>query len=281
MIHTTIRLPVQYREKGINNNGQTPELTAYLPDISGGQKNKLRPAMIICPGGGYEHLSQREGEAVALKMNTFGYNAFVLHYSLAPMDFPAALLDLCEAVYCVRTHAAEWHTNPEKIAVCGFSAGGHLAASFCEYRSSPLVSEYLPYSPEMLHPNALLLCYPVITAGKHAHKKSIENVLGAARFADISANRRDCVSLENHVNAQMPPVFIWHSDKDESVPVENSLLFAEALKKHRIPLELHIFRQGCHGMALATEETMMDDGRGVQSECRLWPELFSAWFNNL
>lgn len=272
MIHEKIMLPVQYREKGIRNNSFTPSLTTYILDnydeFSAGRK---RPLVLICPGGGYERLSNREAEAVAVKMNSLGFHAAVLWYSLAPMDFPAAMLDAAEAVRYVRVHAGEWNVDEKKVILCGFSAGGHLAASLGVFWNKPLVKEFLPYQPEEIRPDGLLLCYPVITAGKFAHAGSIKNALGEGRFTP------EDVSLENHVTADVPPVFMWHTNEDGCVPAENSLMFAEALRRAGVPLEYHLFRSGGHGLSLATKETAWPNGAGIQTECAVWPQLFAAW----
>ncbi len=272
MIHEKIMLPVQYREKGIRNNSFTPSLTTYILDnydeFSAGRK---RPLVLICPGGGYERLSNREAEAVAIKMNSLGFHAAVLCYSLAPMDFPAAMLDAAEAVRYVRVHAGEWNVDEKKVILCGFSAGGHLAASLGVFWNKPLVKEFLPYQPEEIRPDGLLLCYPVITAGKFAHAGSIKNALGEGRFTP------EDVSLENHVTVDVPPVFMWHTNEDGCVPAENSLMFAEALRRAGVPLEYHLFRSGGHGLSLATRETAWPNGTGIQKECAVWPQLFVAW----
>lgn len=273
MRHEKIGLPVQYREKGVRNNGFTPDLTTYILDnyaeFSEGRK---RPLVLICPGGGYEMLSEREAEPVAVRMNAMGFHAAVLRYSLKPMDFPAALLDLCEAVRCVRKNAARWNADESRIIVAGFSAGGHLAASLGVYWNSGLIKEYLPYSPDEIRPDALLLAYPVIKAGENSHEGSIVNVLGGAdRYS------ADDVSLEKHVSPAVPPVFMWHTEEDGCVPLENSLLFALALRRHNIPFEYHVFTKGGHGLSLATGETAWSDGNGVQKNCAVWSELFRSW----
>lgn len=277
MIHQKIDLPVQYRDKGIENGNFTPFLTTYIlenhEEFSVGRK---RPLVLICPGGGYEMLSQREAEPIALRMNALGFHACVLWYSLAPMTFPAALLDLAEAMKYVRTHAEEWNVDADRVIACGFSAGGHLAASLGVYWNKSLIRRYLPYSPEEIQPNGLLLNYPVIVAGKFAHEGSIKNVLG-----DTKEFTQDDVSLEKLVSADVPPVFMWHTYEDGCVPPENSLMMADALRKAGVPLELHLFRRGGHGLSLATKETAWANGEPVQAECQIWPQLFANWMESL
>lgn len=276
MIHETISLPVQYRNKGVDNNMFTPTLTTYILDnYDEFSALRKRPAVIICPGGGYARLSNRETEAIAIKMNTLGFHALVLRYSVAPMDFPAALLDAAEAMYYTRSHCKEWNIDENKIILCGFSAGGHLAASLGVYWNSSLITTYLPYKTEEIKPNGLLLCYPVITAGEYAHKDSIKNVLGKSSYTSQD------VSLELHITKDVPPVFMWHTDEDVTVPAENSLFFVQQLRQVGVPVEYHLFRKGRHGIALATEETSTPDGYAVEKSCAIWPQLFSVWMETL
>ncbi|MBR1614806.1 MAG: alpha/beta hydrolase, partial [Treponema sp.] len=148
----TIQLPVNYSGK-IDNSNQKPFVRTFMLDTE-----KKLPMVVVCPGGGYEHLSERESEPVAKKMNALGYHAMVLSYSLAPMEFPAAMCDLAEAVALVRRNADEWNVDENRIIVCGFSAGGHLAASLGCYWRSGIIQDLLPYTPEETRPNFLILC---------------------------------------------------------------------------------------------------------------------------
>lgn len=276
MIHQVINLPVQYRDKGLNNNFYQPTLTTYImQNCSEYSEERKRPLVIVCPGGAYFFKSEREAEPIAIKLNSLGYQAVVLRYSTAPMDYPTSFLDTCEAVKYVRDHAKDWAVDPDKIILAGFSAGGHLAAHYGVYWNSGLAQKYLDYKPEELKINGLLLCYPVITSGEKAHKYSFE------MLTNKDDSLLDEVSLEKHVNGDVPPVFMWHTYEDESVPVENSLLFAAALREKNIPLELHIFAHGGHGLSLATEETSRDDASMVQEACAVWPELFAKWLKTL
>lgn len=273
MLHETISLPVRYLDKGVKNNCAKPSLTMYILDnYEEFSAERKRPLVLICPGGGYEFLSDREAEPVAIKMNALGFHAAVLRYSLAPMDFPAALLDLCEAVALCRSRAAEWNVDTEKIVVAGFSAGGHLAASLGVYWNSPLIQKYLPLSASDVRPNALMLGYPVIKSGDFSHESSIKNVLGGAtEFTEAD------VSLERLVSKDTPRTFMWHTNEDNCVPLENSLEFAHALRRASVPFEYHIFEKGGHGLSLATKETAWSNGVGDEPTCATWPELFARF----
>ncbi len=276
MIHRDIPLPVQYRKFGIENNGFTPSLSTYILDNPDEiNPERKRPFVLVCPGGGYAFRSAREGEPIAIKMNGYGFDAAVLSYSVAPMDFPAAFLDLCEAVRAVRANAAEWGVDPERVFVLGCSAGGHLAASLAVWWNTDVARRYLPYRARDIRPSGICLCYPVITSGAFRHEGSMANLLGKKNDTPETRNE---VSIENLVNEDVPPVFIWHTETDEAVPVENSLLFAQALRAKRIPYELHVFARGPHGLSLATEETAREASQ-IAPECAVWPDLFAAWVN--
>lgn len=277
MIHQTIELDIDYRKLGMEHQGNPATMTTYIkemyPDM---QKPFHRPLVLVCPGGGYEHHSPREGEAVAVKLLSLGMNVVILRYSLLPNEFPCALYEAAYAVDYIRNHAAEWDTNPDQIIVAGFSAGGHVAASLGTMWNSEelrkFVTDYLGKTPEAVKPNGMLLGYPVITSGEKAHRKSFERLLGT-RYEELLER----VSLEKRVTADTPETFLWHTVTDGSVPVENSLLFASALRAAEVGFEMHIFPQGNHGLGLGTEETDTLDGTHFQPEVAVWPELFAVW----
>lgn len=276
MLHTTIELKPDYKKAGISHSDTVAKLTTYIIDHhSEFRGDKTRPMILICPGGGYMHLSSREAEPIALRMNAHGYNACILYYSLAPDMYPSQLLEAAMAVDYIKKHAEEWHVNNEKICICGFSAGAHVAGSLGTMWKDELITEVLGGESMDYRPSCMLLSYPVITAGEFAHRGSFDALVGG------DEKLYDTVSLENRVNSDTVPTFIWHTFEDGAVPVENSLLMAGALRKYKIPCELHIFAKGCHGLALATEETACLTGKEIQPECACWPELFATWFDNM
>lgn len=246
-------------------------LYTYLLD-SVTDRSFLRPAVIICPGGGYCFTSDREAEPIALQMTAKGFHTFVLRYRVAPHEYPAALLDLAESVKYIREHAKEWSLDANKIFVAGFSAGGHLACSLSVFWGKKWLAAQLNTENKLIRPNGCLLAYPVITSGSFAHRDSFQNLLGSQYEERIEE-----VSLEKQVNAQMPPVFLWHTFTDPLVSVENSLLLVDALRKYQIPTEFHMYPVGGHGLALATEETMLADGQCFQPECAGWIQLAADW----
>lgn len=234
------------------------------------QKNY--PAVIICPGGAYAGVSDREAEPVAIPFFAAGYNTFILNYSVGSMagDF-RPLCQLAATISEIRKHADEWYTIPDKIAVCGFSAGGHLAASLGVHFNEP---EFLKVyeSSENIRPDAMILCYPVITADEFAHVTSIENVSGAKEGGE----QYQWFGLDRRVDKHTPPTFLWHTAEDSCVPVENSLKMAEALSAKKIPFELHVFPKGEHGMSVCTEEV----GSASEHNAR-WVEWCIKWLQSL
>ena len=226
--------------------------------------HKIRPAMMICPGGAYRWLSPREKDPAALRFFALGYQAFLLEYSTG--ERAAAyrpLRELAEAMRAVRGRAREWHIDSGKVAVLGFSAGGHLAASLGALWDDPA----LALGPDC-RPDALVLCYPVVTTGEFAHRESIENVTGG------DAALREALSLENRIGPGMPPTFVWHCVGDESVPVENTLLLASAMQRAGVLYECHLFDGGAHGISMCNQEV-----ETPYPACAAWVPLCETWLN--
>ena len=281
MIHENIKIDIDYEKLGIKHKGADAVFTTYIKEMYPDYQNVFeRPLVIICPGGGYEHHSPREGEAVALKMLDFGYNAVVLRYSLMPDEFPCALYEAAYTINYVRNHAKEWDINPDKIIIAGFSAGGHVAASLATMYDQPELADFiqnvLHVSPKEVRPDGLLLGYPVITSGKDAHRASFVKLLGENYEKYI-----DDISLENKVSKDTPESFIWHTFDDNSVPLENTLLLVEALRKNNVKFEYHVFPDGCHGLGLGTKETATKGGKHYQPEVYEWTKLFEQWMNRM
>lgn len=232
-----------------------PTLNTYILNDSiksdNSSNSRKRGAVLIIPGGGYAYTSPREAEPIALQFNAAGYHAFVLDYSVSPIKHPQPLLDASRAICIIRENANKWNVNPEKIAICGFSAGGHLAASLGVYWHKEYLGNVTGVEIGLNRPNVMILAYPVITSGQYAHRGSFINLLGE----DASPELLYEMSLEHHISEKTPPAFIWHTFEDQAVPVENSLLFAQGLRNKNIPFELHIYPEGGHGLSLATEET--------------------------
>lgn len=267
MIHETIELWGQGEYRGAMGDGFVPGIETYV--LEGG---KRRGAVLICPGGGYGFLSPREAEPVALQFNAAGYHAFILRYSVAPRRHPLPLLDVSRALCLLRERADVFRIHPGRIALCGFSAGAHLAASLGVFWDKPLALDAPGIEPGLNRPDALILSYPVISSGAFAHRGSFENLLGPNAGPDTLA----LVSLEGQVSEKTPPTFLWHTYADQSVPLENSLLFAGALRGAGVPFELHVYPEGVHGLSLATEETS-DDQHDSDPHVSSWMYLCTEW----
>lgn len=266
MFYETIDIAVATPGK----SGHTATLTAYVPDSSIPiPPERLRPAVLICPGGGYEWVSAREGEPIALDFAAAGVCAFVLNYSCAPARFPQALCEALTALAHIRENAEKFFLDPNRIAVCGFSAGGHLAASVGVFWNNPLVSPYLKKTGESVRPNKLILAYPVILSQGACHQDSFRALLGEDGCKD--AKLLDLVSLDKQVTAATPPTFLWHTAEDALVPVQNSLAFASAVAELHIPVELHIYPKGPHGLSLGDQVVCGDRKFGEN-------HMSSGWF---
>ncbi len=228
------------------------------------QAHRVRPAVIVCPGGAYRWRSPREKDPAALEFLAMGYQAFILEYSVAEAagNF-RPLRELAEAVHILRQRSGEWHIDPERIAVLGFSAGGHLAASLGALWQDPEL-----HLPADCRPDALVLCYPVISTREFAHEESARWVSGGDPAV------REKLHLLDRITPSFPPAFLWHGGGDTSVPPENSLLLAVKLRENRIPFEYHLFETGAHGISTCTQEVETPD-----EFCRAWIPLCRAWLN--
>ena len=233
------------------SNVVQPTLTVYLPQPT----MATGTSVIICPGGGYARLAfDKEGTAVAKRLNEMGVAAFVLKYRLPnpgsqPDPSIAPLLDVQQALRLVRTQAGKYNLNPDRIGVMGFSAGGHLAATAGTHFAQPVGTNP---GPESVRPAFLVLLYPVISfSDSLKHTGSLTNLLGPSPSA---AQVRE-YSNELHVTAQTPPTFIVHAEDDKTVPVANSLVFYQALAHHAVPAEMHLYPKGGHGFGLNNPTT--------------------------
>ncbi|MFA6566622.1 MAG: alpha/beta hydrolase [Victivallales bacterium] len=225
-------------------------------------------AIIVLPGGGYTgKMTSYEGRDVCARFNEAGFHSFMLEYRVAPNRHPAPLVDAAEAVRAVRRNAEKWKVKPDKIAILGFSAGGHLAASACVHYG--LAESLAPDRKNKVsaRPDAGILCYPVISSGRFGHIASFKNLLGENPSDELMKK----MSLELNVHKDVPPVFLWHTANDACVPLENSLLFAEALSSHKVPFELHVYPDGPHGMGMG----------GADPHVATWVDLCAGWLKKM
>lgn len=272
MIHKKIEI----KSRGMEAVGNL--YTYFLDSSIEMRPDEKRPVILMCPGGGYEMTSDREAEPMAMQFLAMGYHVAILRYSVCPVRYPAALLQVAESVLYLKEHADEYHIDPEKIVVQGCSAGGHLAANYGIAWNSPFLTKLMGMEndPEQLCVAGLLLCYPVITSGEKAHEESFRNLLG-----EQYEEKKEELSLENQVTPDTPPTFLWHTATDETVPVENSLYFFQACLQQGVSAELHIYPVGGHGLSLANEETCRANGIGVQKECQSWIGLAQTWLEEI
>ena len=253
-------------------------LEAYLHSPHAELCINKRKAIIVCPGGGYQMLSEREGEPVALQYFAAGLNVFVRRYSICGNAANyTPLIEACLAIRYLRKNCDELFVDPENIFITGFSAGGHLAASAGTLWHIPEVQAHLDGdAPEICKPTATILCYPVITNDEHYRHKG--SILALNGYRDVK-EEMDRFSLELLVDEKTAPAFLWHTAKDSVVPVQNSLLYATALAANKIPFELHIHPNGEHGLALCNKETCSNNGSYIIPYNEDWIKYAIRWID--
>jgi acetyl esterase/lipase len=242
--------------------------------------------VIVCPGGGYTILSPREDEVVAAQYLAAGFATFILHYSVKEnaKNFQP-LKEAALAIKYVRENAAHYNVDPDYVFIAGFSAGGHLAASAGVLWDHPAVAEVLgTEDTRVARPTGMILSYPVITTGEYTHVHSAQRLCGKFDKDPIVTYTReeaDQFSLELHVKENTPPTFLWHTAADQAVPVENSLLFASALSRAKVPFELHIFPEGRHGLSLCNDQTASGSEKNLVPHNECWIDLATRWAREL
>jgi acetyl esterase/lipase len=239
-----------------------PSLTIYMPPTTTGPMT----AVIVAPGGSYRALSMnKEGRAPANYLNTLAVAAFVLKYRLGPKyHHPVELADMQRAIRIVRSRASEWHLDPARIGVMGFSAGGHLASTASTHFDRGDASSADPIERVSSRPDFAILAYPVITLTEAwTHQGSKTNLLGDN--ADAAVAR--ALSADSQVTADTPPTFLFHTNADATVPVENSVHYFLALRRAGVPAELHVFKDGAHGVGMPMQDVVLSE----------WPKALANW----
>jgi acetyl esterase/lipase len=235
-----------------NEDADKPSLAIYLPE----KGRATGMAVIICPGGGYQMLAMdHEGSQIAQWLNSMGVAAFVLKYRLGPRyRHPAPLLDAQRAIRIVRNRAREFRVSPTDIGVWGFSAGGHLAATASTHFDAGDPAAANPVERVSSRPDFAILAYPVVSfTTEYTHAGSRENLLGKHPDAKLL----ELLSNEKQVTRDTPPTFLFHTDEDDGVPPENSVLYYMALRKAGVPAEMHVFERGKHGVGLAPTDHVL------------------------
>ncbi len=216
---------------------------------------RVRPAMLVVAGGGYGSICEREGEPVAAAFFGVGYHIFVMRYSVTPLHYPVQLIEGAMAIAYIRKNAEKLRVDPNAIGAVGSSAGGHFVGMLGTLTGEEPVRKALGADAALARPDAVVLCYPVITAGEKRQPDSIERISGGdPKLADF-------LSLEHRVTADSSPAFIWATQDDTTVPVENAVDMTSAYIKAQVPCEFHMYQSGPHGLALATRATTAPLGR--------------------
>lgn len=261
---------MQYFKYEIKIGGYSVPLSCYLPDAAPRTYFKEnRPAVVVLPGGGYEMTYPGEGEPIALSYLARGFCAFVLDYSVYPARFPQALVEALTAIRFVREHEKEYGIDPAQIAICGFSAGGHLAACTGTLWNHACLNEYLDNDRALYRPNAMFLAYPVINVA--SHKGSYLNLF-SQREEELTPEMQNLINLENQVSEETPPTFLWHTTSDSTVPAKASLEFALALAEKKIPYEIRIWSGDRHGTGLGNYVTEPMSAPLAPHPCANWVE---------
>lgn len=255
-----------------NHSGDIPTITVWLPP----KEKATGAAVVICPGGGYGFLAtDHEGKQVAEWLNSFGVAGIMVKYRLAPKyKHPAPLQDAQRAIRIVRAKAKEWGIDPHRVGIMGFSAGGHLASTAATHFDDGKTDASDPIDRESCRPDFAILVYPVISfISDFSHKGSANALLGT----DATKEQLTSLSNETQVTEKTPPTFLAHTNADTGVPPENSLAFAMALRKAKVPFELHLFEKGQHGLGL---------GSGwaghipPEPSFEAWPKLCETWLKS-
>lgn len=241
----------------------SPSVTVYRP----APDRATGAAVVVCPGGGYGVLAPHEGKPIAQWLNSLGITGVVLKYRLGPRyHHPVMMNDVARAIRLVRANAAEWKLDDRRIGVLGFSAGGHLASTAATHFDEGDAKSADPIERVSSRPDVAILVYPVVTmTDPFTHAGSRENLLGMNPAPGLI----DLLSNEKQVTARTPPTFLVHTADDDVVPVENSLMFAMACRKARVPVEIHVFEHGPHGIGLAAGDPILGAWTGL---CARWLE---------
>jgi acetyl esterase/lipase len=280
-------------------------LTTYLLDDSRETtQGKKRPAVLVCPGGGYLFCSDREGEPIALRFAAMGYHAFVLRYSTyggnrpdfdmgSPVEtpdprsiFPTSMRDLGLAMLTLKDHADEWLLDADRIALCGFSAGAHNCAMYAVSWNRPVLVDHFGVDPERLRPAAAILGYGLGDYVRlHGEARALDpfaaRLQRSASIALFGVEEPDDATLEQlsparQIGPHVPPMFLWTTSEDSLVPSTQSLVLALALAERNLPYELHVFEKGSHGLSLAVQASASSRAE-IDPDAAKWVELVESW----
>lgn len=269
-------------------------LTAYIQDNTMDHGAKVfRPAIVICPGGAYIGHTEKEAEPVALRFVSAGYHAFVLRYSIGAgvAKFPAPFRDAAKAIMMIRENAEKWCVNPTQISICGFSTGGHVAATLAASWQDEYLAEALQAEPALFKPNALILAYPLLdmnlfkrkNSGKSPQMDTLLEMIFIATYGTLNPSKflMEEWACKNRITSHMPPTFLWTTGEDALVDVEENLEFIKVLAAHSIPFEFHIFEKGEHGLSLADQTVGYTElAMKGHVNAHKWVDLALCWLAN-
>jgi acetyl esterase/lipase len=270
-------------------------LTAYIQDSDYDyQYDGCRPAVIICPGGAYIGITEKEAEPVALRFLSAGYNAFVLRYSIGAglAAFPAPFIDVAKAVMLVRENAKRWGIKPDNITLCGFSAGGHVAAVFAATWQKEYLAKALKADNELFKPNALILGYPLLdlhnfkirNLEKSPEMQPLLEMMFSAVYGTLAPSKPalDEWNCNNKITSNMPPTFLWMTAEDALVDITEGLELVKTLETNKVPYEFHIFQKGAHGFSLGELFPRKADVYTTnQDNTYKWTDLALNWLASL
>ena len=236
-------------------------------------------AILVIPGGGYANVSEREGVYTALAFLGKGYSIFVLKYSTGEKAiYPRQLLDACRALKYIKENAEKYNINPDRIFALGYSAGGHLLGTLATLHG--VGEKILGLPDDYLKIKGAIFCYPVVTAYGPTHVGSFNNLLKKP-LDEYTEDEKNLLSIEKNVTPDTPPAFIWHTSEDRGVPINGSLKLCQAYYNVGIPVELHVFPHGPHGIALANEISSGGNAAFVQPRAEIWVDEACKWMENL
>jgi len=253
------------------NNGShekyRPKIRLYYPSLKRNRyENRKFPIVLICPGGGYHVQAHHEGQPFAQLFAMHGIVGAVLTYRVSPDPYPSAYADACRAMRLLKANAAKYQLDSEKVAIMGFSAGGHLASTVATQPDLYQEPEDDLIDKHTARPDRVILGYPVISFSEYAHEGSVKAQLGDTPEPAM----REQLSNHKHLTADAPPAFLFHAADDKGVPVQNSMMYASACLEHDVPVELHVFPKGGHGMGMALDNPSLS----------IWSQNLMNWLGD-
>lgn len=286
-----MNIEVIHMQEGVSN----ATLTAYIQDSTVDYKFLgERPAIIICPGGAYIGITEKETEPVALRFLVAGYQAFVLKYSIGAniARFPAPFIDAAKAIMYVRENSRRWCVNPDKISLCGFSTGGQVAATLAATWQEDYLSKALNADNQLFKPNALILGYPLLDLHQFKIKKQEKNpemqplleMIFSSAYGTLNPSKlqMDEWNCKNRITSHMPPTFLWMTSEDALVDVEEGLDFIKVIAANNIPFEYHIFEKGAHGLSLGDQTVGYSEADiRKNGNAHKWVDLALNWLLTL